>query len=56
MESMYIYEISFMFVDLCISTGTGMGAAAVFERGDACDEVCNARKIDSKNFLSKDAK
>lgn len=33
-----------------------MGAAAVFERGDACDEICNARKIEAKNFLSKDAR
>ncbi|KAF9688932.1 hypothetical protein SADUNF_Sadunf01G0039400 [Salix dunnii] len=24
--------------------GTGMGAAAVFERGDGCDELCNAGK------------
>lgn len=23
--------------------GTGMGAAAVFERGDSCDELCNAK-------------
>lgn len=28
------------------NTGTGMGAAAVFERGDSCDELCNARKVD----------
>lgn len=33
-----------------------MGAAAVFERGDSCDELRNARKIDSHNhLLSKDA-
>ncbi|KAK1379665.1 3-ketoacyl-CoA thiolase 2, peroxisomal [Heracleum sosnowskyi] len=47
-------DCRFGVVSMCI--GTGMGAAAVFERGDACDEVCNARKVDSKNFLSKDAK
>lgn len=38
------------------NTGTGMGAAAVFERGDRTDELCNARKVDSLNFLSKDAR
>lgn len=32
-----------------------MGAAAVFERGDSCDELCNARQIEAHNFLSKDA-
>lgn len=35
--------------------GTGMGAAAVFERGDAVDELTNAGKIQSHNLLSKDA-
>lgn len=35
--------------------GTGMGAAAVFERGDSVDELCNARKGDNL-FLSKDAR
>ncbi|KAE8692371.1 3-ketoacyl-CoA thiolase 2, peroxisomal [Hibiscus syriacus] len=38
------------------ATGTGMGAAAVFERGDSTDELCNARKIESNNLLSKDAR
>jgi acetyl-CoA acyltransferase 1 len=32
-----------------------MGAAAVFERGDAVDELTNARAIPSLNWLSKDA-
>ncbi|KAL6194966.1 hypothetical protein ACLB2K_036041 [Fragaria x ananassa] len=41
-------------ISMCI--GTGMGAAAVFERGDRTDELCNARKVDSLNFLSKDAR
>lgn len=39
-----------------LSTGTGMGAAAVLERGDSADELCNARRIDTHNFLSKDAR
>lgn len=44
-------------MDLCIAnTGTGMGAAAVFERGDRTDELCNARRVESVNFLSKDAR
>ncbi|KAK6940551.1 Thiolase, C-terminal, partial [Dillenia turbinata] len=29
------------------ATGTGMGAAAVFERGDCVDELCNARMVKS---------
>ncbi|KAM5552643.1 3-ketoacyl-CoA thiolase 2, peroxisomal [Rosa sericea] len=41
-------------ISMCI--GTGMGAAAVFERGDRTDELCNARKVESLNFLSKDAR
>jgi acetyl-CoA acyltransferase 1 len=36
--------------------GSGMGAAAVFERGDSVDELSNARHIQSHNFLSKDVK
>jgi acetyl-CoA acyltransferase 1 len=32
-----------------------MGAAAVFERGDAVDELTNARCIPTHNRLSKDA-
>ncbi|KAK1267174.1 3-ketoacyl-CoA thiolase 2, peroxisomal [Acorus gramineus] len=37
------------------ATGSGMGAAAVFERGDGVDELFNARKVKSNNLLSKDA-
>lgn len=36
--------------------GTGMGAAAVFERGDGVDELRNARKVESHGLLSKDAR
>jgi acetyl-CoA acyltransferase 1 len=32
-----------------------MGAAAVFEQGDAVDELTNARAIPAHNWLSKDA-
>jgi acetyl-CoA acyltransferase 1 len=32
-----------------------MGAAAVFERGDCVDELCNARTVQKNNLLSKDA-
>lgn len=35
--------------------GSGMGAAAVFERGDVVDQLSNAR-IQSNKLLSKDAK
>ncbi|CAI0380399.1 unnamed protein product [Linum tenue] len=44
----------FGVVSMCI--GTGMGAAAVFERGDCVDGLCNAKKIDNQNLLSKDVK
>uniref|UniRef100_A0A803KQI7 acetyl-CoA C-acyltransferase n=1 Tax=Chenopodium quinoa TaxID=63459 RepID=A0A803KQI7_CHEQI len=47
-------DCRFGVISMCI--GTGMGAAAVFERGDAVDELCNARKVESHGFLSKDAK
>ncbi|KAK4778248.1 hypothetical protein SAY87_018435 [Trapa incisa] len=48
-------DCRFGVVSMCI--GTGMGAAAVFERGDAADDLCNARKVESSNILlSKDAK
>ncbi|KAG6726162.1 hypothetical protein I3842_02G067300 [Carya illinoinensis] len=48
-------DCRFGVVSMCI--GTGMGAAAVFERGDAVDEFCNARKVDSDHhLLSKDAR
>lgn len=33
-----------------------MGAAAVFEQGDAVDEFCNARTVGSNNLLSRDAR
>lgn len=38
-----------------VPAGTGMGAAAVFERGDSVDEVQYARTLGSNNLLSKDA-
>ncbi|GFQ03760.1 3-ketoacyl-coa thiolase 2 peroxisomal, partial [Phtheirospermum japonicum] len=47
-------DCRFGVVSMCI--GTGMGAAAVFERGDSCDELCNARKVETQNNLSKDAR
>lgn len=47
-------DCRFGVVSMCI--GTGMGAAAVFERGDACDELSNAKNIQPHNFLSKDAR
>jgi acetyl-CoA acyltransferase 1 len=33
-----------------------MGAAAVFERGDCVDALCNVRKVGSNDLLSKDAR
>ncbi|KAL9406969.1 hypothetical protein Peur_003941 [Populus x canadensis] len=47
-------DCRFGVVSMCI--GTGMGAAAVFERGDGCDELCNAWKVESNNLLSKDSR
>ncbi|XP_010935683.1 3-ketoacyl-CoA thiolase 2, peroxisomal [Elaeis guineensis] len=47
-------DCRFGVVTMCI--GSGMGAAAVFERGDGVDALCNARKIPSQNLLSKDAR
>ncbi|XP_010556945.1 PREDICTED: LOW QUALITY PROTEIN: 3-ketoacyl-CoA thiolase 2, peroxisomal-like [Tarenaya hassleriana] len=41
-------------VSMCI--GTGMGAAAVFERGDGVDDLSNARKVEAHGFLSKDSR
>lgn len=41
---------------MVVFIGSGMGAAAVFERGDAVDDLCNARVNNNNNFLSKDAK
>jgi len=46
-------DCRFGVVTMCI--GSGMGAAAVFERGDGVDPLSNARKIESHNSLSKDA-
>ncbi|XP_077250922.1 3-ketoacyl-CoA thiolase 2, peroxisomal [Tasmannia lanceolata] len=46
-------DCRFGVISMCI--GTGMGAAAVFERGDCVDDLSNARKIQPNNFLSKDA-
>ncbi|KAK8658570.1 hypothetical protein V6N13_036773 [Hibiscus sabdariffa] len=36
------------------TTGSGMGAAAVFEREEYADELCNARVVKCNNLLSKD--
>ncbi|GLT68580.1 hypothetical protein SLA2020_407950 [Shorea laevis] len=47
-------DCRFGVVSMCI--GTGMGAAAVFERGDCVDELCNARKVETNNLLSKDTR
>uniref|UniRef100_A0A7C8ZLZ2 acetyl-CoA C-acyltransferase n=1 Tax=Opuntia streptacantha TaxID=393608 RepID=A0A7C8ZLZ2_OPUST len=44
----------FGVISMCI--GSGMGAAAVLERGDYADDVCNARVVENHNFLSRDAK
>ncbi|XP_051142347.1 3-ketoacyl CoA thiolase 1, peroxisomal-like [Andrographis paniculata] len=41
-------------ISMCI--GSGMGAAAVLERGDGADELCNARAASGGRFLSNDAK
>lgn len=46
-------DCRFGVVSMCI--GSGMGAAAVFERGDCVDDLCNARAVNASNFLSKDA-
>ncbi|KAL8161792.1 hypothetical protein V2J09_013281 [Rumex salicifolius] len=47
-------DCRFGVISMCI--GTGMGAAAVFERGDAADDLCNARNVATNSLLSKDAK
>jgi len=47
-------DCRFGVVTMCI--GSGMGAAAVFERGDTVDELSNVRDIQSHSFLSRDAK
>ncbi|KAH7836374.1 hypothetical protein Vadar_000504 [Vaccinium darrowii] len=41
-------------ISMCI--GSGMGAAAVFERGDCVDDLCNARTVRDNNLLSKDVR
>nr|XP_010918893.1 3-ketoacyl-CoA thiolase 2, peroxisomal [Elaeis guineensis] len=46
-------DCRFGVISMCI--GSGMGAAAVFERGDVVDQLSNARRIQSNNQLSKDA-
>ncbi|KAA8550652.1 hypothetical protein F0562_002336 [Nyssa sinensis] len=46
-------DCRFGVISMCI--GSGMGAAAVFERGDSVDDLCNARTVKSNNLLSKDA-
>ncbi|XP_008804452.2 3-ketoacyl-CoA thiolase 2, peroxisomal-like [Phoenix dactylifera] len=46
-------DCRFGVISMCI--GSGMGAAAVFERGDVVDQLSNARRIRSNNLLSKDA-
>ncbi|XP_031278288.1 3-ketoacyl-CoA thiolase 2, peroxisomal-like [Pistacia vera] len=46
-------DCRFGVVSMCI--GSGMGAAAVFERGDCVDELCNARMVEKNTLLSKDA-
>ncbi|GAB4841316.1 3-ketoacyl-CoA thiolase 1, peroxisomal [Ancistrocladus abbreviatus] len=46
-------DCRFGVISMCI--GSGMGAAAVLERGDCADELSNARMVDANNLLSKDA-
>ncbi|CAL9038165.1 unnamed protein product [Musa banksii] len=46
-------DCRFGVISMCI--GSGMGAAAVFERGDAADQLTNARQVESNSFSSKDA-
>ncbi|KAH9615482.1 hypothetical protein KSS87_003179 [Heliosperma pusillum] len=43
-------DCRFGVVSMCI--GSGMGAAAVFERGDVADELSNAQTVGSNSFLS----
>ncbi|MBA0675030.1 hypothetical protein Goari_016596 [Gossypium aridum] len=47
-------DCRFGVISMCI--GSGMGAAAVFERGDCVDEFCNARAVQKNDLLSKDAR
>ncbi|KAE8709355.1 3-ketoacyl-CoA thiolase B, peroxisomal [Hibiscus syriacus] len=46
-------DCRFGVISMCI--GSGMGAAAVLERGDCVDELCNSRAVKSIGLLSKDA-
>ncbi|KAG0461881.1 hypothetical protein HPP92_020357 [Vanilla planifolia] len=47
-------DCRFGVISMCI--GSGMGAAAVFERGDAVDQLSNANKSKgARSLLSKDA-
>ncbi|KAF9688933.1 hypothetical protein SADUNF_Sadunf01G0039500 [Salix dunnii] len=47
-------DCRFGVISMCI--GTGMGAAAVFESGDGSDELCNSRKVEGNNLLSRDSR
>lgn len=47
-------DCRFGVISMCI--GSGMGAAAVFERGDCVDDLCNAQIVGANNLLSKDAR
>lgn len=47
-------DCRFGVISMCI--GTGMGAAAVFERGGQTDELSNARVVGTHGLLSKDAR
>ncbi|XP_030532624.1 3-ketoacyl-CoA thiolase 2, peroxisomal-like [Rhodamnia argentea] len=46
-------DCRFGVISMCI--GSGMGAAAVFERGDCADELSNARTVKINGLLSRDA-
>ncbi|KAI4341616.1 hypothetical protein MLD38_026315 [Melastoma candidum] len=46
-------DCRFGVISMCI--GSGMGAAAVLERGDYTDSLSNGRKAENNRFLSKDA-
>lgn len=52
------HQVTFCLSFASFATGSGMGAAAVFERGDGADELLlNARPPGSYNvFLSKDTR
>lgn len=58
LKSLYIsIGLIFQLLQFLTSlTGSGMGAAAVFERGSVVDRLSNARPINQHNLLSKDAK